>query len=270
MAESLVEKVRSEVGLTDEWKELQYCISTDVRKALERKESIGHDVLVKNITASLKSKVVYHNLQVKVAGVVEGQLPKGNKRNQDQALEAAILLLQRRPTLKSHLKVFINVPFPLPLRKMAWGVFLQSNEPIKKECMSLLQDDGKTKREFEVEDQELFKACTRILQSDKLTEFKKKSNLVLEFYFVLNFWKVKTKNDMTMCDFLICLPFLHLFKDELMTSTSSDNKTTNWPVVATVAEMYFTFMHMMPLSMRSVLYEKQVKSGPSYKSFHLV
>ena len=248
-----MEEVKNVVGLTEEWRRLRETVSACVNKALEENRITEQTDLLNEITRSVSSKVVYHDLQAKVAEIIEECSPRSEKTSQDQALNTVILLLHQRPLLRKHLKVFINVTFPLPLRQSAWRAFLQ-NELIRKDCLAL--HSGKTKKEFKIVDQELFKRCTSILQSDRLPELKKGPNLSFEFYFVLNLWKQKTRtDDLTSNDFLICLPFLYLFKDELISPSS---EIINWPAVATVTEMFFAFMHIRPLSMRNVLYEAKV------------
>ena len=253
---SLLDKVRVDLGLSEEWKQVRQDISVSVRKTLERQRQSQlspeeYNSLVKKATRQTRKSEAYQKLQTRVASVIEVHYPKGSRKTKADVLETSSYLLKTRPHLTSQLKVFINRPFPQKLRQSAWNAFLQ-NELIKKEFM--LMYEGKEPQDFRNKDPELAKTCDRLLHSRRFPELNKFPNMSFECYAVLRFWKTKVKRELVNPDFLICLPFLYLYKEEL------SSKTINWSIVGTVAEMYVSFMEIMPLNMRSILHEPEVRT----------
>jgi hypothetical protein len=227
MAAPFIDEVKKRLKDTNEWAEYQ------------RLETRGGD-----------GSFEYRKLQEETARIIDAMIPKVNKKEKTFILNASSFLLHEKPSLRSKLKVMINIPLPVSLRKSAWSAFLQNNS-IKQEF--LLEHSGKEMKDFKDIKVETVQNCNQILQSKKLPEFKKLSNLTHEYYFIVNFWKRKNHSEEQL-PLLLCLPFLYLFSDTI--------KPLHWPTMATVYEVFHSFVDLMPLSMRDI-------NDPTVSSTHI-
>lgn len=256
--DSVLAKVRNDLCQSHEWKKLCEHATLAVRESLETKSdhlSSTKDAdtmtafIEQTILEALSGEEVYTTMHHKVADTLDLHF---SERDSTSLLQASVSMLRKNPLLRSQLRVaFLNTPLPIPLRQALWGGLLQDHS-IKDDFLLLYE--GTPRKNSRLESQ-LLARCTSILEGKCLSEFKKYKRMSFELCAVLSFWKQKIKEELTTANCLLCIPFLYLFKEELCST-----KDFNWPVLATVAEMFVSYMKILPLNMRDVHHNPQVCS----------
>ena len=262
--------------MASKWKEVR----CDLEKSVELKRFVEHIALAireqldssnatgGSLTTLIEEKIqetlaggelVYTALQDKVAHEVKSHFLDGKTSKKDAILYTAADMLVENPSLRSMLTVFINTPLHVPLRKALWSIILK-DQVSREQFLMINKGMERNKSLFEPE---LLSRCTSILEGKCLAEFSKHKQLSYEYCAILSFWKDKSKAELTTATCLLCLPFLNLYKDELRQSS----KEVNWPIVAAVAEMFTSYMRILPLNMRNVRQSSQV-SGKHLSQLH--
>lgn len=245
------EKVKNNLEESLEFKRFCEKISYIVREDLD---STGNESLATLVEERIRqalslNEVVYTSLQEKVTHSIDLHFSSAKKDKKDVVLRALAGMLLENPSLGKMLTVFINTSLPLPLRKALWGVILR--DQVSRDHF-LIAYEGEDRRMLL--DPELLARCTSILEGKPMAEFSRYKQLAFEYCAILNFWKDKSKAELTTTNCLLCLPFLYLFKDELRSSS----KEVNWEVVAIAAEMFTSYMRILPLNMRNIRQNSQV------------
>ena len=250
-------RVRSDLEKSIELKRFVEHVTFAIREQLDSSYA-GGESLAKLIEEKIQEtlsgeEVVYTALQDKVAHEVESHFLDSKTPKKDAILHTAAVMLAENPSLRSMLTVFINTPLHIPLRKALWSIILK--DQVSKEQFLMINEG--MERNKSLLDPELLSRCTSILEGKRLAEFSKHKQLSFEYCAILSFWKDKSKAELTTATCLLCLPFLNLYKDELRQSS----KEVNWPIVSVVAEMFTSYMRILPLNMRNVRQNSQVSGN---------
>ena len=255
----MLEKVKNDIGLSKEWKEFHQRLTDEFDDSTKHKKNLTTEqraLLVKRVVESVKESEQYKQLEERVPSVVQLHFysnPKTKKLKAKTPImdRASATIVQRWPRLKSHLKQFINVPLPTNLRKAAWSAFLQ-DKTIRK--YFLTEHEGMRGDDLLNKDPKLTEKCKKYLQREVFIELKKTNAALHTMCAVLKFWQKKSGSEVTDPEILLSIPFTYCYRDEL----GSSSKTLNTSSVSIVAEMFCSFMQMIPLSMKSALHEPKV------------
>ncbi len=266
-SEELLDKVRSEIALTREWKQIHQEVHDELKKSMKSDDSVNTNerrvALVKKASETAKEMAEYKQLEEKVAGMMHQHFfrnPKTKKAKLKTQLadEASARIIQQWPLYRTHLKEFINIPLPVHLRKVAWSIYLKDKK-VKKEFLAFY--DGMKPDILLKKNQRLAEKCSRFLQGSSLSELKKVHATPYILCAVVSFWGKRTgmeATEITESNILLCFPFIYCCRLEL--GTVDGDKQLNWTVASEVAEMYCAFMAMMPLNMKNVLHDPKVHS----------
>lgn len=264
-AEGSLEKVRTEIALSKEWKDIHQAISEEVKKLMkEETTKDGHEAAMVTVSESVQKSQAdkYQLLEENVLKTVQQHFfsssflskPKPNMQLIDQA---SAMLVNRRPEFKVHLKSYINIPLPLHLRKAAWNAFLR-DEKIKQD----FYDTHKDMKSISKDHRTIVEKCKNILQLNALSELQLIEDLPYAVSTVVRFWEKTTSNEVTDAAIFLCIPFVYCCRNGLV----SNSETLNWSIMSEVAEMYGAFMNMMPLSMRIMIHNPKVYTVPLYST----
>ena len=162
--------------------------------------------------------------------------------------EALSRLLQGAPHLKHSLKIALNHPLPSQLRLSAWRVLLQY-PAVQKDFLAT----GKKMEPRNSAERETLQRCQTILNSN-MAVFRDiaDSTALLAMKAVMLYWKQRTSGDLLDSEFLLCLPFVYVWKEELKRCVG-DDKGEVWTVFSEIAGVYVRFMEMLPPSIGSAV-----------------
>ena len=261
MAEQLLGKARAELALSREWKQFYQHLNELAEESLKSKldqSSKQRVAVVKKLAKSVKDSDQYKQLQMKVPEVVQHHFSSSKSKktkSKNETLDyASAGILVKWPQLRSQLKQFLLIPLPPQLRKVTWNAFL-NDEVVRNEFLVTHQDIQPNK--LLKNDPKLTERCRKVLQIGVFSELKKKENVLHAMCAVLKFWGKRSKEEITDSKIYLCIPFVYCYRDDL----ASLSETVNWSTLSKVAEMYISFIEMIPLSMKSVLHEPEVRKN---------
>ena len=154
--------------------------------------------------------------------------------------EACSRLLQDSPHLKHSLKVALNHPLPSPLRLSAWKLLLHY-PTVQKDFLVT----GQKMQPRNGAEREIPQRCQSILSSnvEVFRDLADSSTALLAMKAVMLYWKQRTNGHLLDSEFMLCLPFIYVWRQEL--------KGDMWPIFSEIAGAYVRFMEMLPPSIGS-------------------
>ena len=155
--------------------------------------------------------------------------------------DACSRLLEESPHLKHSLKQALNHPLPSKLRLSAWKLLL---------CCPTVQNHhlatGKGAHPRNEAEREVVQRCQSILGSNPVfADIAENSSYLLAMQSVMLYWKQRTSGCVLDSKFLLCIPFIYVWREELERYRGSREK---WPLFAEIAGVYVRFMEMLPPS----------------------
>lgn len=172
--------------------------------------------------------------------------------------EACSTLLQESPHLKHSLKNALNHPLPPKLRLSAWKLLLQYPSVQKDFLLT-----GKQMQPANAEEREIAQRCESTLNSNlALKHIAESDTALLAMQSVMLYWKRRTSSNVVDSDFLLCVPFIHVWKKEL-DGYVEEGKGEGRVLFAEIAGEYVNFMEMLPPSIGSTA------SGVSWRDLHV-
>ena len=272
-AEELLDKVRSEIALSREWKELHKKMSDELDKATKVDHTMSNEhrmTIVKKVSETVKELDEYKELEGKMPRIIHQHFfsnPETKKAKPKTQLvdQTSARIIQQWAPFRTHLKTFINIPLPVHLRRAAWNAFLKDKK-VKKEFLNFYE--GMKLDVLLKKNQKLAEKCKKYLQTSSLSELKKIDTTVYTLCAVMTFWEKRTGTEATKSDILLCFPFIYCCRVELGSGIVRDGSGAGpgliWTAISEVAEMYCAFMAMMPLNMKNVLHDPKVNYMLSY------
>ena len=267
MASATLDKLKSEIALSKEWKELHQAVTDELDRLLKAERKVPSTIEEK---AMLFKKVVetvreseegsYQRLEEKVPRLLQQNFFSNSKMKKSKPKtqlidQTSALLIQQCPQFRVHLQSFINMPLPMHLRKAAWNAFLK-NTRAKKDFLDA--HNGKKLDDLVKDNLEFISKCKKYFQSSALIELKRKDNALHTMCVVVKFWEKRADCKATESEMLLCVPFIYCCRSEIASVTRGQQ--TDWTVISEVAEMYCAFMEMMPLNMKDVLHDPKVET----------
>ena len=265
-ADQSLEKVRNEIALTREWASLHQTIGEESERALKSDHRLSTDqkaLILKKVIETVKDKdESYQKLEEKVPVIVQQHFfsnPKTKKAKPKTQLidQASAGIIQQWPQFRSHLKIFINLPLPVHLRKAAWNAFL-INAKVRQDFLAA--HEGMKPDDLLKKNPKLSDMCKKFLQAGSLNELRKMDFTLHTMCAVVKFWEIRTSNEATKPEILLCIPFIYCCSHELKSISRQSSDCLDWTVPSEVAEMYCAFMEMMPLNMKTILHNPKVRN----------
>lgn len=169
-----------------------------------------------------------------------------NKLGSVYAARACAYLLQEHSHLKHYLKKCFNHPLPTDLRIMAWRVLFHHDSSTVREEFVLKQKSlstGGFRGESEG-DREIITKCEAILNSSPLfSHLARSPTIVKALKSIMGFWSHHKDSWLSDIDFLLCVPFLHVWQNRLERGRSlTASKEQIQESLIDIAEVYITFM----------------------------
>ena len=170
---------------------------------------------------------------------------RGSVSNRPLA-DACSRLLQESPHLKHSLKLAINHPLRSPLRLPAWRLLLQHPAVQKDYLVAVkeLQPRNEEEREIPLR-------CQSLLNSNlAFRDLAESKTALVAMQSVMLYWKQRTGGSVMDSELLLCVPFLHVWRDELERHVG-EGKGEGWLLFAEIAGQYVNLMEMLPPSIGS-------------------
>lgn len=173
--------------------------------------------------------------------------------------EACSILLQESPHLKHSLKNALNHPLPSTLRLPAWKLLLQY-PAVQKDFMVT----AKNMQPRNAEERAISERCQSILSSHLVfRDIAEGDTNLLAMQSVMLYWKQRTSVSVLDSEFLLCVPFIHVWREELDRQVG-EGKGEGWLLFAEIAGEYVNFMEMLPPSIGSAV--GRVSFGEGFNS----
>ncbi|KAK7499097.1 hypothetical protein BaRGS_00009644 [Batillaria attramentaria] len=172
----------------------------------------------------------------------------------ESAEEGVVSLLKKWPEMKSKLHVCLNQPLALPIRQLAWKLFL-SNPKVRKTYIDLL--NGNPRSAISPLDLEISQKCEQLLISEP-TFFDLKGSIgafygmkaVLSYHHAIQ----RTNNRLRDTDYMLVVPFVEVSSPHLSRREPAPGK-----IVALMVEEFLTFMDTRPGFMQDTGSEAHVE-----------
>ncbi|ELU01451.1 hypothetical protein CAPTEDRAFT_186844 [Capitella teleta] len=163
------------------------------------------------------------------------------------AEEGITSLLRKWPDMKAKLHVCFNQPLPLPLRQLAWQLYLD-NTKVRKKYVELLNNNPRAA--ISSQDLDISSHCEELLLSEPT--FSNLKGSIGAFYAmkaILSYYhsSKKTSGPLSGIDYLLAVPFI-----EVASSKISRREPAPGHIVALLVEEFFTFMSTRPSYMEDL------------------
>ena len=161
--------------------------------------------------------------------------------------EACSRLLRASPQLKHSLKYAFNHPLPPELRLSAWKLLLDS--PSLQGNFTVTVGDVQPRNESE---REILQRCESIANDNPAFQSIADSRTaLLALKAVVLHWKRRTSGKVFNSEILLCIPFIHVWREELKRDVGGEGKGEGWAIFNEIAGKYVHFMEMLPPSICS-------------------
>ncbi|XP_021371343.1 uncharacterized protein LOC110461920 isoform X2 [Mizuhopecten yessoensis] len=213
------------------------------------------DLFMERATAAIEGGGIFTNLSKKVSVLLDQHLneevsrqlledaPVGTKSDLiiENAEEGSISMLKKWPDMKNKLNICLNQALPLPLRMVAWRLYLVNNR-VRKHYVDQLNSNPRAA--ISPYDLEITQTCEALINTEPT--FADLKGSVGSFYAmkaVLSYYhaSLKTKNRLRDVDYLLVVPFVKVNDSNMPKREPPAGRT-----IAALVEQYISYMESRP------------------------
>ena len=160
--------------------------------------------------------------------------------------EACSRLLQESPHLKHSLKNALNHPLSPRLRLQAWKSLLHY-PAVERDFLVR----GKEMQPRSDAEREITERCRSVLKSNALFgDVAERPSALQAMWSVMLYWKQRAGGDILDSELLLCVPFIHVWREELERHVG-EGKGEGWLLFAEIVGEYVQFMEILPPGINS-------------------